>query len=154
MTGRPDEAQRLTLHRDYPDPIEEVWSAFTESERLGRWFGTYTGHGRPGGTVELTITGEEEAGGEAGTPTTVTVVECDAPRRLVVDIPEGTARTWRVAVDLTESGTGTALVFAQDVVDGLNLADVEAGWRWYLDRLGATLHGGPMPDWTTYAPAH
>ena len=32
-------------------------------------------------------------------------------------------------------------------------ADVEAGWSWYLDRLGATLHDAPMPAWTGYAPA-
>ena len=153
MTGQPDDARQLTLHREYPDPIEDVWAAFTESDRLGRWFGTYTGHGRPGGTVELTITGEADAGGEVATPTVVTVVECAAPRRLVVDIPETATRSWRVAVDLTPAGDGTVLVFSQDVVEGLDVADVEAGWRWYLDRLGATLHDTPMPDWADYVPA-
>ncbi len=153
MTGQPDDARRLTLHREYPDPIQDVWAAFTESDRLGRWYGTYTGRGRPGGTVELTMTGEVDAGGEVAAPTTVTVVECVAPRRLVVDIPEGATRTWRLAVDLTESGSGTVLEFVQDVAVGLDLADVEAGWRWYLDRFGAALRGDPMPDWTDYAPA-
>lgn len=153
MTGQPDDARRLTLHREYPDPIDDVWAAFTESDRLARWYGTYTGHGRPGGTVELTITAEADAGGEVGAPTTVTVVECEAPRRLVVDIPESATRIWRVAVDLTPAGDGTVLVFTQDVAEGLDLADVEAGWRWYLDRFGAALRGTPMPDWADYVPS-
>lgn len=153
MTGQPDDTRRLTLRREYPDPIEDVWAAFTESERLGRWFGTYTGRGRPGGTVELTVTAEVDAGGEVGAPTTVTMVECEAPRRLVVDIPDGDARTWRVAVDLAPTRHGTTLVFTQDVVEGLDLADVEAGWRWYLDRCAAAQHGAVMPDWADYVPA-
>lgn len=153
MTGRPDDSRRLTLRREYPDPVDDVWAAFTESERLGRWFGTYTGRGRAGGTVELTITGEADAGGEVGEPTTVTIVECAAPHRLVVDIPENASRSWRVEVDLTPAGDGTVVVFTQDVVEGLAVADVEAGWRWYLDRLGASLHDTPMPDWADYAPA-
>lgn len=143
----------LVLRREYPDPIEDVWAAFTDSERLGRWIGTYTGRGRPGGTVEFVMTGEVDAGGEAAPPATVTVHECDAPRRLVVDIPESPERSWRVEVDLTPSGTGTALVFTQDIVDGLDATDVRAGWNWYLDRLEASLHATPMPDWADYAPA-
>lgn len=144
---------RLVLHRDYPDPIEDVWAAVTESDRLGRWIGTYTGRGRPGGTVEFVLTGEADAGGDVAPPVTVTVHECEAPRRLVVDIPESPQRSWRVELDLTPSGSGTALVFTQDLVEGMNPAHIEAGWNWYLDRLEASLHESPMPDWANYAPA-
>jgi uncharacterized protein YndB with AHSA1/START domain len=145
--------ERLVLRREYPDPIEDIWSAFTDSDRLGRWYGTYTGRGRPGGTVEVVITGEVDAGGEASEPVTVTVHECEAPRRLVVEFPVGTTQSWLVELDLTPSGAGTALVFAQRLVDGVGRADLEAGWSWYLDRLGASLHSEPMPDWKDYAPA-
>jgi uncharacterized protein YndB with AHSA1/START domain len=145
--------ERLVLRREYPDPIEDVWAAFTESDRLGRWIGTYTGRGRAGGTVEFVLTGEADAGGEVAAPVTVTVHECDAPRRLVVDFPESAERSWRLEVDLAPSGTGTALEFRQDLHDGMNRADVEAGWNWYLDRMGASLHETPMPDWADYAPA-
>jgi uncharacterized protein YndB with AHSA1/START domain len=147
--------ERLVLNREYPDPIDDVWSALTESDRLGRWIGTYTGRGRPGGTVEFVMTGEADAGGEVADPVTVTVHECEAPRRLVVDIPESESatRSWRLELVLTPSGTGTALVFTQDLLDGMGRADIEAGWNWYLDRLEASLHAAPMPDWADYAPA-
>ncbi|MCX6464020.1 MAG: SRPBCC domain-containing protein [Pseudonocardiales bacterium] len=142
----------IVLRKEFPDPVEEVWAAVTESDRLGRWIGTYTGRGRPGGTVELTVTGEVDAGGEVAPPATVTILECDAPRRLVVDIPEAEGRSWRVAVDLTAGERGTVLVFTQQVVDGVDPADVAAGWRWYLDRLDAALRDADMPSWAAYAP--
>ena len=39
------------------------------------------------------------------------------------------------------------------MIEGVDPADVEAGWSWYLDRLGAALHDAPMPQWPDYAPA-
>jgi uncharacterized protein YndB with AHSA1/START domain len=148
-----DDGRTLVLRREYPDPIGEVWAALTESDRLARWIGTHTGGGAPGGTVRFTLTGEADAGGEVAEPATVTILECDPPRRLVVDFPEADDRTWRVAVTLAAEAGGTVLVFEQRVVDGLDPADVAAGWSWYLDRLGASLHGEPMPAWADYLPA-
>jgi uncharacterized protein YndB with AHSA1/START domain len=145
------EGRVVVLRREWPDPIDDVWSALTESERTARWIGTW--NTRTDTTIEFTMTGEVDAGGEVAPPVTVTIVECDPPRRLVLDIPEGDGPPWRVAVSLTEEGGRTVLLFEQRVVGGVSPADVEAGWSWYLDRLGAVLHGEPMPSWTTYAPA-
>ena len=144
------EGRVVVLRREWPDPIDDVWSALTESERTARWIGTWTT--RTDTTIEFTMTGEVDAGGEVAPPVTVTIVECDPPRRLVLDIPEGDGPPWRVAVSLTEEGGRTVLLFEQRVVGGVSPADVEAGWSWYLDRLGASLHGEPMPSWT-YTPA-
>lgn len=141
----------LEVRRRYPDPVEDVWAAFTESDRLARWFGSYTGTGRPGGTVELTVTGEVDAGGEVAAPVTVTVHECAAPHRLVVEIPEGDD-SWRVTVELAAAGSGTDVVLRQQVRPGLDADDLDAGWSWYLDRLGAALRGTAMPAWADYAP--
>ena len=44
------------------------------------------------------------------------------------------------------------LRFEQHLEEGLDAADVEAGWRWYLDRLSASLQGEPMPEWADYQP--
>lgn len=144
------EGRVVVLRREWPDPIDDVWSALTESERTARWIGTYF---RSTDTaVEFTMTGEVDAGGEVAPPVTVTIVECDPPRRLVLDIPVGDGPPWRVAVSLTEEGGRTVLLFEQRVAGGVPPADVEAGWSWYLDRLGASLHGEPMPPWT-YTPA-
>ncbi|MBW0089556.1 SRPBCC domain-containing protein [Pseudonocardia sp. KRD-184] len=145
--------REIVLRKEFPDPVDDVWSAVTDSERLGRWFGTYTGRGRVGGTVEFTVTGEVDAGGEVAQPVTVTIHECDAPRRLVVDIPEDASRSWRVAVDIEPAGTGAVLVFTQAAVEGLDDADIAAGWRWYLDRLEASMHGTEMPQWQDYVPS-
>jgi uncharacterized protein YndB with AHSA1/START domain len=147
------DTRTLTLHRTYPDPVDDVWAAFTDSDRLARWFGSYHGTGRPGGTVELTVTGEVDAGGAVADPVTVTVHECAAPHRLVVEIPDESAgSSWLVEVTLASAGEGTDLTFVQHLVPGLDPADVAAGWNWYLDRLGASLHGAPMPEWSAYAP--
>ena len=87
-TPHPTTAPReIVLHRRYATSAEDVWAAFTESERLARWIGHYTGRGRAGGTVEFTVTGELDAGGEVAEPVTVTIHECAPPHRLVVDVP-------------------------------------------------------------------
>jgi uncharacterized protein YndB with AHSA1/START domain len=141
----------LRLDQHYPDGPEEVWAALTESGRLGRWFGTYTGTGRPGGTVELTVTGEVDAGGEVARPVTVTVHACEPPRLLVVDVPEG-EEAWRVEVTLAPAlDGGTAMRFEQRLLPGQDAADMAAGWRWYLDRLAASMTGTAMPQWEDYA---
>lgn len=145
------EPETLVLTRTYPQRVEEVWAALTESERLGRWLGTFTGAGGPAGTVELTVTGEVDAGGEVADPATVRILECLAPHRLVVEV-DG---SWRQAVSLAADGDGTSLRFEQPVPEGMSRADLEAGWAWYLDRLGAALADAPAsawPDWQDYAP--
>lgn len=153
-----DGERTLVFRRVLPAPVDDVWAALTESDRLSRWFGSYTGTGGAGGTVELTVTGEVDAGGDVAEPVTVTVLECEPPRRLVVDVPEGPDRTWRVAVTLADDpdragAGGTVLLFEQPVPEGLDAADLEAGWCWYLDRMAAALTDQPMPAWDGYASA-
>ena len=155
MTTTPQQADGplLVLRRRYPDPVEEVWAALTTSERLSRWIGTFTGPGGPGGTVEFVWTGEVDAGGEVAPPVTVTVHECDPPRRLVVDLPESEDQVWTLEVDLEPEGAGTALTFRQQLGAGWDAADIEAGWSWYLDKLRASMAGAPMPSWDDYLPS-
>lgn len=141
----------VVVRRTYPDPLEEVWSAFTDPARLARWYGTYAGRGRPGGTVEVTVTAEVDAGGEVGEPVTALIHECAPPHRLVVEFPVG-PQSWRVELILSRAGTGTEVVLSQRAVPDVAPADLEAGWAWYLDRLGAALGGAAMPDWAAYAP--
>ena len=160
MPGPPAEIVRtddggtaMVLRRHYPDPVEEVWAAITESDRLARWIGTWTGEPREGGTVAFTMTGEVDAGGEVDEPTDVTILVCDPPRRLVVDLPVGDGGdVWHLDLTVEPDGEGAVLVFAQSLDDGERNPDVEAGWNWYLDRLAASLQGGPMPRWDDYAP--
>ena len=147
----PDGTRTLVLDRRLPDAVDAVWAEITEPARLARWYGTYTGTGGTGGTVELTITAEVDAGGEVDPPVTVDVLACEAPHRLVVDVPADSPAAWRLAVGLSGDGDGTALRFEHRLTDGLDGADVESGWQWYLDRLAASLHDEAMPDWDEYS---
>ncbi|MGQ0777928.1 MAG: SRPBCC domain-containing protein [Pseudonocardiales bacterium] len=149
---RPDAegGRTLVFHRLFPYPIEDVWSELTDSDRLVRWFGSYQGLGVAGGTVALTMTAEEDAGGE---PSTVHIVDCESPCRLVVDVPEGETRSWRIALTLSEDAGTTTLLFEQAMPSEMDSTDVGPGWHWYLDRLTASLAGTSMPDWDDYYPA-
>ena len=58
---RTGEGRDLVLVRDLPGSIDDVWASLTESERTGRWFASWTGDGRVGGAITLTLVAEEGA---------------------------------------------------------------------------------------------
>jgi uncharacterized protein YndB with AHSA1/START domain len=66
------EGWRITLRRTYDAPIDDVWDAFTNPDRIGRWFLPISGDYRLGGSYQF----EGNAGGE--------IRECDRPNRLLV----------------------------------------------------------------------
>ena len=66
------EGRTVRLERDYDAPIEDVWDALTNPERIGRWFLPISGDYRLGGRYQF----EGNAGGE--------IVECERPNRLKV----------------------------------------------------------------------
>jgi uncharacterized protein YndB with AHSA1/START domain len=144
VTTEGDGRLRLEFRRSWPDPIADVWSALTEPDRLARWIGTYDGERAVGGSGTLTMTHEQEPVGEP-----MSVVECDPPRRLVV---EWTGQgDWRVELDLTEDGGRTVLRFRQWFAPGTDVADFAGGWHWYLDKLDAEVGGAPAPgDWESF----
>ena len=140
----PDGRRRLVFRRSWPDPAADVWAALTEPERSARWIGRYDGPHGAGAEGTFTMTAEDGAPG-----TRVRLVECEPPRRLVVQFLDEMG--WRLAVDLTEADGTTTLTFTQ-VLDGdVGTADVASGWHWYLDRLDAVLTDGEMPaDWDAF----
>jgi uncharacterized protein YndB with AHSA1/START domain len=142
VTVEDDGRQRLEFHRSWPDPIEDVWSALTEPDRLARWIGVYEGSRGPGGTGTFVMTHEE--GEHAGDP--VTILECDPPRRLVVTWAEQQeGMTWRVDLDLWAEDGRTVLRFTQVFPAGTDVVDFAMGWHWYLAKLEAEVGSGPAP---------
>jgi uncharacterized protein YndB with AHSA1/START domain len=140
-----DGGRRLVFRRSWPDPVEDVWAALTDNERLARWIGTYQGERGPGATGTFTMLHE----GEEPADSPVTLVECDPPRRLVLEwtAPE----LWRVELDLSTQDGRTVLVFTQAFRADEAVGDVAAGWHWYLDKLTAELRGTPQPtDWDAF----
>jgi len=139
--------RRVEFRRSWPDSIEAVWSALTEPDRLARWIGVYEGERRTGGTGTFAMTQEE---GEApGQPTTI--VECDPPRRLVIEWPEASSLMERIDLDLWAEGGRTVLRFVQFFPAATDVVDWALGWHWYLDKLAAEIDGGTPPtDWDAF----
>jgi uncharacterized protein YndB with AHSA1/START domain len=140
--------RELVLRRTFQAPAADVWASTTESERLGRWFGTWTGEPGAGSTVLVQMTAEGDV-----PPEPVHILECDPPARLVVDVPQPAGPPWHLAVDLAEDGGTTTLTFTQRLDEGIDVADVGPGWEYYLDRLVASRAGDPMPDFDGYLAA-
>ncbi len=146
VTRLDDGRQRLEFRRSWPDPIEDVWAALTEPARLARWIGSYDGARAPGATGTFTMTHEEEPVGEP-----MTIVECDPPRRLVVEWVQEDTDAWRVALDLSTEGDRTVLHFVQVFGADADVTDFAMGWHWYLEKFGAEVAGGPVPaEWDVF----
>ncbi len=144
---RDDDGIRLEFVRTYPDSIERVWAAVTDPEELAVWYGTWRGD-PASGTVELASI---EGGGEFKP---VEIVECDRPRRIAVVLPTPDG-PWPLSISLSESEGFTTLVFVHRLVEPYDPTSIGPGWHYYLDRLGAVMSGGAMPepeDWPSYEP--
>lgn len=137
----------LVLVRELIITPEELWSWVTESERLERWIGSFEGHAAVGSVVQLTMT--EEEGSE---PQPVTILECDPPRRLAVEVQGGAAAGWQLQLDISVRGDGTLLTFNQLIEQGDDITSVGPGWEFYLDRLVAAITGAVPAPWDAYYP--
>ncbi len=144
---RDEEGMRLEFVRIYDETVDEVWLTLTEPDRLARWFGTWTGDPATG-TVELLMCEDEDS-----TPQTVTVLECQPPTRLLVELPSPDG-TWRLSVSLRAQASGTTLVFTQRLAQPYDASSIGPGWHYYLDRLGAVVTNTVVPDtWDDYYPS-
>lgn len=144
---RDGDGMRLAYIRTYPDPIERVWRAVTDPDELAIWYGTWRGD-PASGTVEFASI---EAGGEFKP---LEIVECERPRRVAVVLPSPYG-PWPVSLTLSETDGVTTLVFEHRLAEPYDPASLGPGWHYYLDRLGATISGGTMPepdDWPSYEP--
>lgn len=136
----------LVIERTFRATDEDVWASITESPRLERWIGHWTGEPGVGNVVRFTMSAEEGA-----QPEDVTIVACDPPRTLEVDVAQGDG-TWHVRVDLHESDGVTTLLFSQSLAPGEENQGMGPGWEYYLDRLVADRADVPMPAWDDYYP--
>lgn len=143
---RDHDGMRLEFVRTYHEPVEEVWSALTEPERLARWIGRWSGDPATG-RVEFVM-----AEDEGSTPQNVTILDCRPPTRLVVDLPSPDGM-WRLSANLRVDGTVTTLTFTHRLAEPYDASSVGPGWHFYLDRLGAVVTGLPVPGkWEAYYP--
>ena len=94
----------VEVRRTYPGEVADVWEAFTNPERLPRWFLPVTGDLRPGGQYQL----EGNAGGS--------VTHCDPPHSFSVTWELMGFVSW-VTVDLTTAGPDRTTVTLAHTVD-------------------------------------
>jgi uncharacterized protein YndB with AHSA1/START domain len=135
----------IRLQRDYDAPIEDVWDAFTDPDRIGRWFLPISGDYRLGGRYQF----EGNAGGE--------IVACERPERLKV--------TWAYGVAASDADVSEVEVRLSKLDDASTRLDFEhtsvvpdemwseygpgavgVGWDQGVLGLARHLHGDPPLD--------
>ena len=131
------EGRTVVLRRSYPAPIEDVWDALTDAERLARWFLPISGDLRLGGRYQF----QGNAGGE--------IVRCEPPRLL--------RATWAMGENLSPADISEVEVRLSPTADGgtefelVHTAIVDpqrwaeygpgaTGIGWELGLLGLALH--------------
>jgi uncharacterized protein YndB with AHSA1/START domain len=126
------DGRSVVLRRSYDAPVEDVWDACSDPDRLKRWFGSVSGDLRLGGKFQI----EGNAGGE--------ILRCEPPRLLAVSWVYGDHPADEVELRLTPEADGTTVVelehaAAPGTVD--DLAGVGVGWDLTLLALGMHLAG-------------
>src|SRR5690606_13508758 len=128
----------VTLRREYPAPIDDVWDAITTADRLARWFMPVSGDLHEGGRYQL----EGNAGGQ--------IRRCDAPTTLVLtwnpgEQPEVDDSIVELLLEPTGEGTRLTLVHTavppEDFWDTYGPGAVGVGWDLSLVGLAAHLAG-------------
>ena len=140
----------LTWERAFEQPIDDVWAAVTDSDRLSRWIGTWTGDPTEG-FVLFSMNAEGDKGSE---PARYELPGCQAPRLLrVTSVSEW--GSWVLALELAETDGTTTLTFTHLVDDVASIDNIGPGWEYYLDRLVVAESGGDAATvlWDDYYPA-
>jgi uncharacterized protein YndB with AHSA1/START domain len=149
-----DGTEFVVFTRTFRAPIDDVWAAVTESDRLARWIGTWEGDPGEGHVLfQMRFEGDEVPSEK------FTIDVCEPPRRLEIttttpydgENPE----TWHLRLTLSEEDGVTTLQFGQDVPRPDLATGVGPGWDYYLDRM-VVAEGGGDPgtlDFDDYYPA-
>jgi uncharacterized protein YndB with AHSA1/START domain len=135
----------ILLQRDYDAPIEDVWDALTNPERIGRWFLPISGDYRLGGRYQF----EGNAGGE--------IVACERPHRLKVtwvygevtsdaDVSELEVRLSTLDGGATRFELEHTAVVPEDRWAEYGPGAVGVGWDGGLLGLSLHLRGGSVDD--------
>ncbi|WP_226346465.1 SRPBCC domain-containing protein [Agilicoccus flavus] len=145
-----DGAEHLAWTRTFAAPIDDVWAAVTEPERMERWIGTWEGD-PASGRVTFRMTAE----GEDAPPEPTVIDVCEPPTRLRVHIDaDGPSSAWTLDLALSEERGVTTLRFAQLLTADVPVDMVGPGWEYYLDRLAAVFGGRDVAEvaWSDYEP--
>lgn len=127
----------VLLRRSYPAPIDDVWDAVTDPDRVKRWFLPLSGDLRTGGSFQL----EGNAAGD--------ILECAPPRLLKVTFGGPTSL---VELRLSPDGDNDTVFELEHTVpiemagSGAGALYVGPGWDGALMALDLFLHGEVAAD--------
>ena len=134
------EARTVVIARTYDAPVDDVWDACTNPERIPRWFLPVEGDLKVGGHYQL----EGNAGG--------TVERCDPPHGFDATWEFGGEISWiEVRIAPADRGTRFTLTHIAHVDDErwAQFGPAAVGIGWDLGIIGLTLHlesGGAAVD--------
>jgi len=128
----------VAFERTFHAPITDVWAAVTESDRLERWIGTWTGD-PASGSVRFRMNAE----GDGVPESTYEIQRCEPPRLLGVRAVDDVG-VWTLTLELGEAAGVTTLRLSQVVDDPAHIENTGPGWDYYLDRLVAAETGGDV----------
>lgn len=128
------DALALHLEREYAATADEVWSAWTDPDRLARWLAPVSGALRPGSApVRLTFGDGDDDRAD------LTVLTAEAPRLLRLRWAVAGAEDSEVRVEIVPLAAGRVRL----VLDHRRLGDATigygAGWEAYLRQLPGEL---------------
>jgi uncharacterized protein YndB with AHSA1/START domain len=130
-TFRGGEARTVEIARTYDAPLEDVWDACTNPERIPRWFLPVSGELREGGRYQV----QGNAGG--------VIERCEPPRRFAATWEYGGQVSW-IELRLSETGEGATRLELEHVshVDDhwAQFGPGAVGVGWDLALLGLTRH--------------
>lgn len=124
-----DGRHTIRMARDYDFPIADVWSAWTDPQRLARWLGMPRGDLSLDGYVDLAMDPPD------GDVTSLRILACEAPRLLEVswqpawdtEEPES-----RVRLELTDLDGRTHLLLTHARLTEDGAVGYGAGWEEFL----------------------
>ena len=127
--GKP--ARAVTLARSYDTPIDDLWDALTNAERLPRWFAPVTG--------DLKLGGHYQVQGNAGG----TIETCEPPHLLFLTWQFGPETSWveaRLAAEGDDRSHLTLTHIAPVNDHWTTYGPGAVGVGWDLGLLGLALH--------------
>ncbi|MGO4958429.1 SRPBCC domain-containing protein [Luteococcus sp. Sow4_B9] len=134
-------ARAMVVTREVPVTVEELWRWITESERTAQWYGPWrTADGSPAtvGTEVLVTMSEEEQAPESG----MRVEACEGPSLLRLASTAPAPFDWRLSLECAPAGSGSTVSLRHHAIpEDIPLADLGAGWEFYLERLVCAISG-------------
>jgi uncharacterized protein YndB with AHSA1/START domain len=150
--GTADGKGVVRMEDRFDTPIDEVWSALTDRDRLAVWYGHVDGELAPGGEYRARL----HASGWEGTGR---IEAFEPPRHMLVVTTMDSDRSEGVfEVTLTPDGDGTHVVWEERGMPEHLLAAYGAGIQVHVEDLGAYLAGRDRCDadarWAELNPAY